>query len=74
MKASNNLDLIGGANLGNANLRGADLEYADLVNAIGLNPAQVKTACNWEKAGFSKEFKQKLDQEPDKKVDSSEWK
>ncbi len=61
-------------NLKNADLRNANLRNANLMNAKGLNPAKVKTACNWEKAHFSEEFKQKLDQEPDKKVDCSEWK
>ena len=62
-----------GANLKGADLKGANLKGANLMFARELNPAQVKTACNWEKARFSEEFKQKLDQEPDQKVDCSEW-
>jgi uncharacterized protein YjbI with pentapeptide repeats len=59
--------------LRSANLREANLEGANLSGAIELNPAQIKLACNWEKANFSEEFKQKLAQEPDQKVNCSRW-
>lgn len=59
--------------LGGANLEGANLGGANLEEAKNLNSTQIKSACNWEKAKFSKEFKQKLAQEPDQKVDCSKW-
>ncbi len=62
------------ANLESANLEGANLRSANLEGATGLNPVEVKTACRWETALFSEEFKQKLDQEPDQQVDCSRWK
>lgn len=61
------------AYLWGANLEGANLEGANLGGAIGLNPTEIKSACNWEEAKFSEEFKQKLAQEPDQKVDCSYW-
>ncbi|MGL6342018.1 MAG: pentapeptide repeat-containing protein, partial [Waterburya sp.] len=61
------------ANLREANLERANLERANLWGAIELNPKQIKSACNWQNATFSKEFKQKLDREPDQKVDCSLW-
>ena len=64
---------LGYANLRFANLMGANLEDANLITAIGLNPTEVKTACNWEKALFSQVFKQKLDQKLDQQVDCSRW-
>ena len=67
-----NADLMN-AYLRDVNLERANLDNTNLVNARELNPAEVKTACNWHKARFSKEFKQKLDQEPNQKVDCSNW-
>jgi uncharacterized protein YjbI with pentapeptide repeats len=61
------------ANLKKANLKKANLKKANLWGAIELNPKKIKSACNWEEATFSKEFKQKLAQEPDQKVDCSRW-
>ena len=61
------------ANLWKANLEGANLEEANLKGAKYLNPTQVKSACNWEKARFSEELKQKLAKVPDQKVDCSQW-
>ncbi len=67
-----------GANLRGANLRGADLRGTELWRldfwrARELEPKQIKSACNWKQAIFSEEFKQKLAQEPDPKVDCSKW-
>ena len=62
-----------GAILWNANLSYANLEGANLKITRELNPAEVKTACNWEKARFSEDFKQKLDQVLDQKIDCSIW-
>jgi hypothetical protein len=62
-----------GANLSKANLRAANLSEANLSGAIELNPTEIKSACNWKQAKFSEEFKQKLAQEPDQKVDCSYW-
>jgi uncharacterized protein YjbI with pentapeptide repeats len=61
------------ANLSKAILREANLSEANLSGAIELNPTEIKSACNWKQAKFSEEFKQKLAQEPDQKVDCSYW-
>ncbi len=37
-------------NLENADLRHTNLENANLIKSKSLNPSQIKTACNWEKA------------------------
>ena len=49
-----------GANFLNANLSNADLDSADLTNAKNLTIKQIKTAKNWEKAGYDEEFCKKL--------------
>ena len=62
-----------GANLRGADLRGTELWRLDFWRARELEPKQIKSACNWKQAIFSEEFKQKLAQEPDPKVDCSKW-
>ncbi|MDZ8079441.1 MAG: pentapeptide repeat-containing protein [Nostoc sp. DcaGUA01] len=69
---------LSGANLHNANLNGADLAYqyglselgnelgvANLSGAKNLTPEQVKSAKNWEKAIYDKEFRAKLGLPPE---------
>ena len=62
-----------GANLREADLKEANLRGADLSETSNLNPETVKTACNWQQAKYSEEFKEKLEQEPEQKVDCSKW-
>ncbi|MDZ8108497.1 MAG: pentapeptide repeat-containing protein [Nostoc sp. DedQUE12a] len=69
---------LSGANLHNANLNGVDLAYqyglSDLGNEFGvanlsgaknLTPEQVKSAKNWEKAIYDKEFRAKFGLPPE---------
>ena len=62
-----------GAILKEANLNRANFDDADFSEVQYLDPSQVKLGCNWERANFSEEFKQKLAQEPDQNVDCSLW-
>jgi len=68
-----------GANLGEANLRGANLYNASFRNSQmsgkveNLTPEQVKSTCQWQKAHFDQDFKEKLKKEPDQQVDCSLW-
>ncbi|PSB10900.1 hypothetical protein C7B62_07675 [Pleurocapsa sp. CCALA 161] len=56
-----------------ANLNRTNLNKANFIGAINIVPVQIKSACNWEQAKFTEGFKQKLAQEPDRKVDCSRW-
>ncbi|MRW76305.1 pentapeptide repeat-containing protein, partial [Staphylococcus aureus] len=61
---------LSGADLSNVNLSNAylwkaqlinaNLSNADLMGAWGLTPEQVKSARNWEKAKYDKDFRVKL--------------
>jgi uncharacterized protein YjbI with pentapeptide repeats len=53
------------ADLSDANLSEADLSDADLRGAKNLNPEQVKSAKNWEKAKYSEEFRAQLGLPPE---------
>lgn len=61
------------ANLKEANLNQTNLNKANFIGAINIVPKQIKLACNWEKAKFTEEFKKKLAQETDYKVNCSKW-
>ena len=61
------------ANLEKADLSGASLQQADLSKVKNLTPKQIKSACNWQKAKFDKQFEAKLKKEPDQEVDCSLW-
>lgn len=56
------------ASLEGANLSRANLSRANFIEAKKIVPAQIKSACNWNTAKFSDEFKEKLNREPDQKV------
>ena len=66
------------ANLANVSLTNANLNEADFSNAINLDPAQIKSACNWHLAKYSDSFKALLDLEPNQptidNVCTSRWK
>ena len=53
------------ANLIDAKLIDADLSGAYLINAKNLTPQQVKSAKNWEKAKYDKDFRTKLGLPPE---------
>ncbi len=69
------------ANLSFANLSFANLNRANLIEAYGLTPSQIKSACNWEKAIYKEANQQYIDRlkidkasEPKEPVDCSQWK
>ncbi|WP_292732583.1 pentapeptide repeat-containing protein [Nostoc sp. JL31] len=53
------------ANLRYANLSSADLSGANLSYAKNLTPEQVKSAENWDKAKYDKDFRAKLGLPPE---------
>ena len=61
------------ANLKETKLDQTNLDGANFIEAINIVPMQIKSACNWKQAKFTEEFKQKLTQEPSRKVDCSKW-
>lgn len=62
-----------GSNLEKTNLREVNLKTANLKETIGLTPEQVKSACYWQEAKFDVDFREKLEQTPDKIIDCSIW-
>lgn len=54
-----------GANLNRANLEGANLEEAFLKGARNCTPDQIKSAENWEKAHYDRDFRQQLGLPPE---------
>ncbi|WP_414518322.1 pentapeptide repeat-containing protein [Nostoc sp. PCC 9305] len=56
---------LSSANLSAANLSGADLRSAYLSDANNLTPEQVKSAKNWDKAKYDKDFRAKLGLPPE---------
>jgi uncharacterized protein YjbI with pentapeptide repeats len=54
-----NLDL-NGVDFKDVNLSNANLSFANLRGAKNLTPEQVKSAKNWEKAYYDREFRKKL--------------
>ena len=61
------------ANLNKANLERANLEGASFIESSDLDTAQIKSACNWQEADFDKKLREKLSQEPDRKVGCAKW-
>ena len=61
------------ATLEGANFKEADIEGTNFTGARKIAPVQIKSACNWNKATFSDEFKKKLDREADQKVNCDMW-
>ncbi|BAY27644.1 pentapeptide repeat-containing protein [Calothrix sp. NIES-2100] len=59
------LALFIGADLRDANLTNADLSYTNLRYAKNLTPEQVKSAKNWDKAIYDKDFRAKLGLPPE---------
>ncbi|QFS47058.1 pentapeptide repeat-containing protein [Nostoc sphaeroides] len=53
------------ANLSDANLLGANLSSANLSGAKNLTPEEVKSAKNWDKAKYDKDFRAKLGLPPE---------
>jgi hypothetical protein len=73
---------LNNANLTNVILNGANLDGSNLTNLNSytkLTPAQIKTACNWDKAKY--DYRVKIDKlkqdkasEPKEVIDCSRWK
>jgi uncharacterized protein YjbI with pentapeptide repeats len=53
---------LAGAKLKGVNLEGANLSNADFSGVNDIPLAQVKSACNWQKATFTEETKRQLAQ------------
>lgn len=58
-----------GADLKGANFKQADITEANFQEAKNLTATQIKSACNWHKAIYSKDFIEELIKEPSQQID-----